>query len=350
VDEHYDPVRAAEPLRHALDLALEWTHADPSPEPKVLVAVLTREKADILWETGDLNGARDTLLESLAIFGEVLAQDPKNGDWDHERLVIEERLGLVSGSPDFFNLGDRAAASDWLHKLVNDGEQRVTADPNDVRARFDLSESLAELAAVYRDTEPQRAQKLYQRSLDLSNSALKSSPQDADILNWQSLERVRFAGVLERLGQRNQAIEELRTAVAVAKDLVARDATNISARQLLGVGLRTRASHLLQTGDASGAEHDLQQSQETLANLYRENPNNLMFLRDLADCYRGMGDLAARRSDWEGAKLQYQKSLQLWDHWTTIGKSTVYDQQQRQLADTRVRNVTKHLRISAALR
>ncbi len=343
VDEIYDPVRAAEPLRHALDLSLEWSHADPGPEPRFFVAILTREKADILWGTGDLNAARENLLISLAIFKEVLAQDPTNAIWDRERSVTLERLGLVSGEPDYFNLGDRAAASALLQQLVNEGETQATADPGNVRARFDLSESLSELAAVYRDTDPQRAEKLYERSLASSVAALQTDPDDADILNWQSLARIGSAKVLQRLGKQEQAMAELNSAVDTAGRLVGRDVENISARQLLGVSLNTRAHYLLQQGNATAAGNDLQESQKTLARLYQENPNNLMFLRDLADCYRGMGDLAAQRSDWDGAKLQYQRSLQLWEHWTEIGTSSAYDQQQRQQASTRARIATDHL-------
>ena len=35
VDGLSDPVRAAEPLRHSLDIAREWTHAEPAREPEV---------------------------------------------------------------------------------------------------------------------------------------------------------------------------------------------------------------------------------------------------------------------------------------------------------------------------
>jgi len=342
VDEIYDPLRAAEPLRHSLELAVEWSHVEPGPEPRLFVAILTREKADMLWGTGDLNGARRTLLESLAIFDEALAQDPTNGSWARERVLTVERLGLVSGGADYFNLGDRTAAADWLQKFVKECEHRAS-DSSDVRARLDFSNALSDLATVYRDTKPQRAKELYERSLALSNSALQANPEDAEILNSDSLARIGFAHVLHRLGLHRQAMAELRGAVDIATRLANRDATNISTRQLLGVALHTRAHYLLQEGNGDDTEKDLQQSQEILSRLYQENPNNLMLLRDLADCYRGTGDLAAQRSDWGEAQLEYQKSLRLWEHWTDIGKSTAYDQQRRQQASTLERNATKHL-------
>jgi hypothetical protein len=108
---------------------------------------------------------------------------------------------------------------------------------------------------------------------------------------------------------------------------------------------------LLFLGDAAGAEKDLQQSEQVLSGLHKEFPNTLLFLRDLADCYQAKGDLAAHRSDWQTAKLQYEKSANLWEHWTDVGQSSSYDQQRRQQASTAVRNASKHLhRHSSSLR
>jgi serine/threonine protein kinase len=342
IDGIFDPVHAADPLQHALELSVEWSSSDPNPEPKMFAALFTREKADILWGTGDLTGARDTFSQALSMFKDAMAQDPSNADWDRERLLIMERLGVVSGDPDYFNLGDRSAAVEWLQKYVSECEQRVAADSRDQRARFDLSQSLAELAGAYRDADPPRAEKLYERSLSLGNSALQTDPEDADALTWQSFARIWFSADLRRLGKNEHALSELTSAVTVAQQLVDREHASIPAREVLGVALYTRARQLL-FGDAAGAEKDLQQSEQVLSGLHKDNPNTLLFFRDLADCYQTMGDLAAHRSDWPTAKLQYEKSASLWEHWTDIGKSTTYDQQQRQQASTRVRIATNHL-------
>ena len=131
--------------------------------------------------------------------------------------------------------------------------------------------------------------------------------------------------------------------MTVAQRLVDRDHTSIPAREVLGVALYTRARQLLILGDAAGAEKDLQQSEQVLSDLHKENPNTLLFFRDLADCYKTMGDLAAHRSDWPSAKLQYEKSANLWEHWTDIGQSTIYDQQHRQQSANLVLAATRHL-------
>jgi hypothetical protein len=126
--------------------------------------------------------------------------------------------------------------------------------------------------------------------------------------------------------------------------LVRRDPEDLSFRDLLGVALHETGSHLMQVGAPTEASLNLQQSEQILAKLYSENPNNLMILRDLADCHRTRGDLANSRSNWVDAQREYQKSLDLWQHWTQIGKSSTYDQRQRALAAGRVRDAESHLR------
>jgi serine/threonine protein kinase len=344
VDELNDPLRAAAPIQRALEIARKWTHADPGPRPRLYLAVLTKDWADIQWGTGDLNAARTTLLDSLAIFKQFLNTDPNNAEWRTQESISCERMGLVSGHPDFFNLGDRRAAAVWFRKIVQGNEQNLAADPKDVRAQFELSEDVGELAAVYRDSDPPRSEKLYQRSLALSASALTSDPNDSDILYWQSFERIGFARLLARTRKRTATMDQLQQAVTALESLSHRDAVEISAHQLLALALQSRASQLAQLGNTGAADQDLQRSEDILVKLYKENPNNLTILRDLADCYREKGNLAVHRSRWQDANHEYQKSFDLWQHWTQIGKSSTYDQRQRALAARRVGDSESHLR------
>jgi eukaryotic-like serine/threonine-protein kinase len=343
LDVLVDPVRAAEPIRHSLDIAHEWAQADSEREAKFLVAVLTREWADVLWETGDLNAARDALMESFATFREVLANDSNNGDWLREEYLVEERMGLVSGDPDYFNLGDRKAAAFWLEQFVHSCERLVAVDPSDMRARFNLSDALTSLADIYRDSDPHRAIKLYQRALGLTDSALKSDPQDSEILRVDSSDRLGYALALDRIGERKQSSDQRQHAISVLEALRKRDSATIAVPQLLAVALHERASVRFRAGDVREAEQDLQHSEELLVALFQQNPNNLMILRDLADCYRARGNFAAHRSHWQDAARNYQKSLDLWQHWLQIGKSSVYDQRQRTIAARLVRETESHL-------
>jgi serine/threonine protein kinase/tetratricopeptide (TPR) repeat protein len=349
IDELNDPLRAAAPIQRALEIARKWTHADPGPRPRLYLAVLTKDWADIQWGTGDLNAARTTLLDSLTIFKQFLNTDPNNAEWRTQESVSWERMGLVSGHPDYFNLGERRAAAVWFRRIVQRNAQNLAADPKDVRAQFELSEDVGELAAVYRDSDPPRSEKLYQRSLALSASALTSDPSDSDILYWRSFEKIGFASLLARARRPTAAMDQLQQAMAVLESLSQRDSVEISAHQLLALALQRRASQLAQLGNRGAADQDLQRSEDILTKLFKENPNNLTILRDLADCHRVKGELAVDRSNWQDAKREYQKSLDLWQHWLEIGKSSIYDQRQRKLAADLVRHAERHVPTTSAL-
>lgn len=344
LDLQTDPARAAEPIHRSLDIAREWTQAEPDREAKFLLAVLTREWSDVLWYTGDLNAARSSLFDSLAMFQKILAAEPNNGDWNREEYLVEERIGMLSGNPDSFNLGDPKAAVEWASKHLQDETHLLTADPTDRRALFDVSLSTAELAAIYAESDPARAEQLYQRALDLSSSVLKSDADDSEVLSNDASQRIGLACVLARLGKRKQAENQWEQAIGVLEGLRKHDPANISVPQLMGVAFRKRASALTRARDFQRANRDLQRSDEILESLFQQNPNNLLILRDLADSYRAQGDLADRQANWQAAAQEYQKSLDLWERWPRIGKSSIFDQRERALAVSLVQNATRHVR------
>jgi eukaryotic-like serine/threonine-protein kinase len=346
IDEINDPSRAAEPIRRALEIAREWSRAEPSPQPKVYVAVLMKDWADIQWGMGDLNTARTLMLDSLKIFEDLLRQAPDNAEWRTQEAVDWERMGLITGHPDFFNLGDRKTAAEWFQKVLLQCERNLAVDPKDIRARFELSEAVGELAAVYRDSDPRRSEKLYQRSLALSTAALVADPQDFDILYWQSFERIGFAALASKVARKSLARDQLQLAVSVLEHLSSRDPNAVSAHQLLAVALQRRATYLLDDDNVMAAQQDVSRSESTLTKLSNENPSNLAILRDLADCYRIEGDLATRRFNQQDARRAYEKSLDLWQQWLKIGKSSIYDQRQRALATTLVNLANRHIRQS----
>ncbi len=332
VDVALDAQRAREPLRRSLEIAREWVTAQPSSESRHFLAIAVGRWSDVLWQAGDLSQALDNEFGALRIIEQLLEEQPENAIWRRERGISWERVGVVTGHPQYLNLGDRKAATGWLQRGLGDCKQLLAADPNNLRALFDLSEAMAELAAVRRESDPHRAEQLYRRSLALSSSFHSSSKQDREALYWQAFNRVGFAWVLGRLGKRGEGLAELQRAVEILDGLAKLDPGRVAFQQLLGVALHTLAAHRLRIGDSDGADRDLQRSLEFLEPLYQENPRKLTLLRDIADCYQGFGDLSASRSDWKQAWIWYQKSLDLWERWKQVGTSSVYDRKRRDLA------------------
>jgi serine/threonine protein kinase len=343
LDETRDALRAREALARSLEIARQWVGAEPTPESRHFLAIAIQRWGEVLHQRGNLLGARDDFFEGLRIIEQLLKEQPQNASLARDQAVFWERIGLLLGHPQFLNLREPRPAEDWMQKVVSNLEALLAADPNNLRGRFDLGDATAELAATYSEPDPDRAEKLYMRSLALSSSFLASNSQDAEALYWQAFDRIGFASLLRRLGKRSEALAELQKAVGTLENLYNRDSTDLPNRELLGVALHTRASHRLEMSDARSAERDLTRSRQLLEAAYQENPNNLELLRDLADCYQGFGDLSSYGADWVRAKVYYQKSLDLWKNWSQIGISTIYDRQRRDVAAKLVVRARRHI-------
>jgi eukaryotic-like serine/threonine-protein kinase len=325
------PDRAREPYRRSLEIAREWVAAEPAPESRDFLSRATARWGLLLWEGADLPAARDSFLAALRLIEKLREEQPGNAVWRMRRMRLNLQIGQITGVPQDLNLGDPNGAAIWLQEAVKEAESLV-ADPYDEWARYSLCEATAALAGVTGESDPARAEPLFRRSLALGDSLIQNSPEDIDFRDNQAQRRVGLAAVLQRLGRRTEALAELQRAAESLGDLRDRSPQYVWIGEEFGAALLKLASCRLGMGDNRGAEQDLGRALGVLEPLYRENPRNLKVLRDLADGHQGLGDLAASRSDWREACVQYQKSLDLWERWKDVGRSSVYDSRRRDIA------------------
>jgi serine/threonine-protein kinase len=322
--------QSREPLQKSLEIAREWVKAEPTADSRYFLAVALERWGIALAGLGDLGQAQSALFEATSTLDALLKQEPDNAVWKRERSALDERIGMVAGHPQYFNLGDSKTATRFFERLVADQERLLAVDPNNTRAREDLSEAYADLAASLRDSDPPRAERLYRRSFELSGSFLAANPEDWEARYWQSFDRIGFAWVLRRLGKTHEALDQLERCHSTLTRLIDRDPKNPDNRQLLGVALQASGTIRLESGDRAGAERDLQQSIAVLGGLRHELPRKLTLVNDLAEAHEAYGNLHASRGDWHSAEAEYRHALALWDEWPSLGISSIYDQQRRE--------------------
>jgi tetratricopeptide (TPR) repeat protein len=344
LETYRDAGAALGPLRRSLEIGREWASAQPGSETKYFLAVAMSRLGVASQEIGNLSGALDLFQNELRLIEQLLEVDPGNVVWKRERDATYDRLGWVTGHPQYPNLGDRKAAASWAQKLVSDAEKLQVADPDNVRAKFELGEATAALASTTRESDPTHAEQLYRRSLAMSDAVLAADPDDAETGYWQSFNRVGYAWVLRRLGKRSEALAELRKAAEKLERLAGQNPEDARVAEYLGLTLHTRAAQRIELNDSDGAERDLERSLSLLEPLYRANPRQLTRLRDLADCYQVFGDLHASRSEWKPAQAWYQKSLELWERWKQLGSSSIYDCERHDVAARRVAKAAGNIR------
>ena len=249
-----DAGAALAPLRHSLEVARQWAAAEPRSETTYFLAVAMSRMGAASQETGDLSAALDFYTNALRLIDQLLKQQPENATWQRERYAMYDRLDWVTGHPQYLNLGDRKGAAVWAQKLVSpDAERLAAADPENIRARFELGEATAALGAVLRESDPARSEQLYRRSLALSAYVLSVNPDDAETGYWRSFNQVGFAWVLQKLGNRTEALKELQSAVERLQRLARQNPDDVRVPEYLGLALHTLAAHRLEMGDPAGA-------------------------------------------------------------------------------------------------
>jgi tetratricopeptide (TPR) repeat protein len=322
-------------------IAHQWAVAEPGPTSALFELITLRKLGDCFWQTGALEEAMSRLLDGTRQMERLLQKQPENGDWQREMALFYERAGLVAGHPMYFNLGNHAAGISLLEKMTAIYERLAAADATDVRAHFDLSEALAELAATLGEIDWARAERLYRRSLALNEAIVESKPQDRLAPRWQAFNRAGLAWLLAHNGRRREAVEELQKAIAIQETYVRGDTADVLYPQELAVILTTLASVLTTGHDTTAAEIQLNRALAILTPLWQANPRKLTLLRDLADCYEALGNTSAAEKDWPGARTWYTKSRELWERWASIGVSSVYDKAQRKRVSALVEHASR---------
>jgi len=338
---HWRPDHAAAPYRRELEIAREWAAARPSQESRSSLSRAMVRQGYSLMQTGDLNGALADRRDALRILDDLLREQPTHVLWRVRRNGLLREFGKMTGDPNEFNLGDPKTAAVWFREALNDRERMAAADPDDHDAGREAAETTGELAETTGEWDPAQAEGLFRRSLALYADVLKAEPDDAASREGGASMEQGLGEILWRLGKRGEAFTRLDAAVETMEALHRQNPEHVEFALDLGEALDKRATCRLESRDSARAEQDLQRSMAILDPTFRANPRNLTALRNLADCHRGFGDLAASRSDWKKAGIEYQKSLDLWDRWKEVGTSSVYDQRRRDDAALLVARATK---------
>jgi len=338
---HSHPEQAKDPYRRSLEIAREWAAALPSPKSRNFLSRATSRWGLVLWQSGELNGALAFKREALGIVDDLRREQPTNMALRVRRAILCRDIGNISGNPEEFNLGNPTAAAEWLQRSLDDSERMAASDPDDQNAPRLVAEMTAQLGEVVGESDPVKAEQLFRRSIALSAQVLKAEPEDAASRGVAASMKMGFGRILWKLGRRGEALAQLDAAVDALEALHRENPEHVEFALDLGKALNTRAAHRLGSAEAAGAEQDLARSMGILDPTFRANPRNLTALRYLADCHQGLGDLAASRSDWREAGLEYRNSRDLWDRWKQVGTSSVYDQTRRDRAARLVAGAAK---------
>lgn len=315
----------------------------PGDNAQLNVAFSHSHVGEALAATGDLEGAIRSYRVSLAIIEELAEKQPLNLRFSRGVMIAHFWLGNLSGGLHFINMGDRAAALDHHQKALVIAEAAAATDAKNAAHRLDLVTSYQNVAEALSEDDPAHAAEFYRRALALVRSQLEIEPNDFRFLRREALCLSGLAAPLERMGDRQNARENLNQALDILKRLAAQDEANVRIQADLYMTLQALGDFDLRTGNLSLAEEYYLQAL-ALTELESANNSSVYAMWRLADAYSGLGRYWAakavgeraktdeRISCWQRARAWREKSLKVWNEWPTHAVSSVFDITRREQA------------------
>ncbi|NOT62496.1 MAG: serine/threonine protein kinase [Acidobacteria bacterium] len=298
--------------------------------------------AEALAALGEINDAHDHLQQTLALIDEVLPAHTEDVRYPRMRLDTLIELGHVAGNPRYLNLGDARLALQHYRAALALAEQLAARDPRDALAQRDLAMGHQLVAEILTLSQPAQAVVHSRQALDLIRSLKARDPQDAQVLRREAHFLKGQAEALLRLGRRAEALQNLRLALAVGRDLWQRDAANTRNRASLHAVVLALAVAELQTGDHDNALTHFREALTLAETPPVESSSDLAVRWRLADSYAGLSRYhstraaattnAERSNHWREARRFAQQSLALWEGWSKHAPSTAFDTRRREEA------------------
>jgi tetratricopeptide (TPR) repeat protein len=205
----------------------QWTERraaeHPSDSAQVGVALCHTHIGETLAAMGDLVGGIENYRQALSIFEAMVKKHPSNFSYRRNLAVTYNWLGRLSGNPQSINLGDRTTALQFYRQGLAITEKLVAEDPKSGRARLDLANSYEKVGGMISDADPVQGAEYLRKALAIIHGLLDLSPNEFRYLRQQALYLRTLAAPLQKLGDHQGALRNLRQSLAQLQALSAKD-------------------------------------------------------------------------------------------------------------------------------
>jgi serine/threonine protein kinase len=334
-----DPGSALESYRREMRLSERRVAEFPGAASQLALAISYTRLPEALISLGDVEAALAQYHKSLELIDKLLPEHSADPVYLRARMITLVWLGHLSGNPRYINRGDARTALRYYRESLSIVERVVALDPNNARARQDLAAQHRLVAEILTLEDPARAVRHYQQALDIVGKLLAQDPEEPQLLRRKAPFLKGMGEALLRLGERQSALQNLRQAEQIWRELLARDDANQNTRAGLHAVLLALADITLESGDHNGALDYYREALKMAETPPVEQFASLYARWRLADSYAGLGryhaaraaasPAAERLNHWREARQYAKKSLSLWEGWSRHAPSTSFDQRWR---------------------
>ncbi len=221
------------------------------------------------WLQGDLAAAEERFRAYLAVADRLVAIDGAKPEWRMEQAYAHSNLGTVQNAR-----GNVDAALEQFRLTVDVERALVAADPAEPRWQKELANGLSWLGEVlYGRGELEESRTFYEEARAAFQRLVEFAPADTGNRFLLGLQRRKLGTTLESLGRSEAAIEEYIQSLAIHRQLAELDPANADWRREVALG-HMRLGAILRNTDAAKAMPHLRQADDILDALFQSDTTN----------------------------------------------------------------------------
>jgi non-specific serine/threonine protein kinase/serine/threonine-protein kinase len=302
-----------------LVVAERWAQLEPN-NPSALrnLAVSMTNMGDHDLLIGNRNAAQKCYSQAQRTFEDLAREATSNKSLEALSAIYTriEFVQLSNSDPESAILTDK--------KALDVSARRVSADPNDVRAKLSLAEDYANLAdALSQTRKKDQAVPAIGEAKALMRDLVRLNPRNSEFLGVELAENVTAGDVCRRRSEYGQALEYYRTALVIALQVQTADPENADAVQRSAAVYEKLGMALALLHDYAGATAMYHKALE-FSEPSEKGPSSEQPFYTSADSYAGLGQIelmiARRASLSPSARVDHlqksqsllERSLEVW--------------------------------------
>ena len=268
---------------------------------------------------GDIPGAMASYRKALALREKILDPSPE--------FLRDRILGNVKIAQLMTFKGDLIGAEQVLKATIQLAQQGTAA------AQYVVQEALANTYSAYGDlkiraADNSQAIEPYSRLLEIWSSLSLDHRDPASERKGISLAHTKLGETYGRLLQGGPALEHMRIAVDIDKQLAAEDPNNLPRLRKLYIdymvmGMIFRSDDGPRLGSPKEARTIMETAADLTDRMVAMDPTNTTALMDVMGPNTGLGDWLREHNDVPAALLRYRKALEAAEKYAALGPATL---------------------------
>lgn len=281
--------------------------AELSDEELARRATALHQIGDVRMRRGDLAGARQPLEESLALARQLAERHPD----DPERLFDLGQSEFWAGFARW-RRGDLEGASRHFEAYREVSERLVARDPANLDWQLELSYAHSNLGSVLQkqgDLPGSLAR--FRSALAIDRRLVQMAPEHPDADDWRfelAAAHNSVGVVLEEMHRLEAAQRAFEAALALRRELAARDPENRRWREFLGTSHQYLGNILVKRGEPAAARVHLATARDVFDALTAHDPDNGTWRYKLAWSHLWLGRLESAEGRWEAARTSWARA------------------------------------------